>query len=503
MSTDSAARSLPVASVAARALLAGLVVAAVSSGRRGPNLALGAVLAISVLAFDRRHLLTLKNFFLAYALVVFLVGSAVLHLAPTSVLADLAWYLTAFLLGYAVGSLRVKDAAPDEPARDAAGGGGGTRRRRLSPVAVEGALVVLVALNLAYLAVQLFQYGIVGFYRGQALLEQFLTYGQASTGAGAQQIVRFLLKFSAIGLIVLYAQACFEAGNRVRYRYPLVLLLGFPILSLRRYDAVIGAVTLLALYGCERRVSASHRRAGEGVDRAGAGRTTRTSPIRLLALGGATTCAVLAAVAIGVLRQGFLPDASPARSGSLPVLTSEITPVTAYAEIRANIGILGHPNGRTILPPLLLKVVPRAWFPGKPQNSVAYYMSVVRPGEFAAGYAIPPTFFGEAYLSFGFGGALAACFLLGALTSRLDQAYKAPVLARLPAFLLVWANFLSISRDPLSESLAGVLLTLAVWLVGRHLFTLKRERPTTSRPLIPAGLLPDRISAVSTPEPTS
>jgi hypothetical protein len=93
-------------------------------------------------------------------------------------------------------------------------------------------------------------------------------------------------------------------------------------------------------------------------------------------------------------------------------------------------------------------------------------MSTLRGPEFDAGYALPPTFFGDAFLSFGFGGALAACFVLGLVAVRLDLAFKNGVLKSVPLFLIAFANFYSLLRDPLSESLAGILLTLLVWFVG-------------------------------------
>jgi hypothetical protein len=475
MTTTAGPDSRQLVSVAGRAFVAGALLAVMATGQRELDVALVAVVVIAALAFDGRHLLTLKNFFLAYSLLVFGVGAGVLHLAPDSVFADLAWYTVAFLVGYAIGSLLTGERRSGGPEPNGSGSSWTDGRGRVPPVAVEAALLVLIGLNLLFLAVQLFRYGIVGYYRGQALLDQFLTYGQASAGGGAEQIVRFLLRFSAVGLIVLYAQACFDARTRTRYRYPVALLVLFPILALRRYDAVVGALTALAVYGCERRVIARQgRQDDDRAKRVRARARTGLGLTRAAALGGAVVSAVLAALAIGLLRQGFHADttgASPAETGSLPILTSELSPVQAYGDIRANIGVLGHTRGRTIMLPLVLKMVPRAWYPNKPLNSGAYYMSTLRPAEFDAGFALPPTFFGDAYLSFGFGGALAACLLLGVVVARLDRAYKDTILRRLPLFLLVWANFFSIMRDPISESLAGVLLTLTVWLVARHLLS--------------------------------
>ncbi len=505
MTTGTTAGSPQVGSIAARAFVAGGLLTLLTARDLSPNVPLAGVVVLAALVLDRRHPLTLKNFFLAYSLLVFGVGGAVLDLAPDSVMADLFWYLVAFLAGYAVASLRMSHGTPAVaeagPRVDVAT----AARAKVPPAAVEAAMLVIVGLYLAFLAIQLFRYGIVGYYRGQPLFEQFLTYGQASVGGGAEQIVRFLLRFGAVGLTVLYTQACFETPARIRYRYPLALLVLFPILTLRRYDAVVGAVTALAIYGCERRVAARQRQVGdEGAERPTVPSRPASRLMRATALGAAAVSAVFAAFTIGLLRQGFhvaSTGGATADSGSLPILTSELSPVQAYGDIRANIGVLGHPRGRTIVLPLALKMVPRAWLPDKPLNSGAYYMSTVRPAEFEAGFALPPTFFGDAYLSFGLGGAMAACLLLGIAAARLDLAYKQTILPRLPLYLLIWANFFSIMRDPMSESLAGVLLTLAVWLLARRLLRTKVVSPD-AEPAggVPASPAPARISQRLRPE---
>ncbi len=179
--------------------------------------------------------------------------------------------------------------------------------------------------------------------------------------------------------------------------------------------------------------------------------------------------AVSSALFIADLRSRFTQTSAQPSLTTLASLTSELSPVVAYGDIKANIGVLGHPHGRTILLPAIFKVVPRAWYPGKPQNSGAYYMSIVRPAEFRAGYALPPTYFGDAYLSFGFGGAVVMSMALGAFAAKLDVGYKRSHLRRLPWFLLIFANFYGILRYPISESLAGVLLTVLVWVVADRL----------------------------------
>jgi hypothetical protein len=104
-------------------------------------------------------------------------------------------------------------------------------------------------------------------------------------------------------------------------------------------------------------------------------------------------------------------------------------------------------------------------------------MSIVRPAEFAAGFALPPTFFGDAYLSFGFGGAIVMVLALGVAAGRLDLGYKWADPNRVSWFLVAFANFYGVLRYPISESLAGILLVLAVWLIADRIFGVPENVP--------------------------
>lgn len=443
------------------------------------NLPLLLLVVVCVLAVDARNVFSLRNFFLAYTAVVFGVGGGVLHLTDQPIYGDIVGYVLVFLAGYAVASM---------PARTSRSVDQRTLRRSTAPAGkgplslfvLEHALVTLIALNLLFLAFQFLKYGVAGYYQGQGLLNEALTYGQASTSGGAEQIVRFALTDGGIGLVILYVRACFELSRPIRYRYPVALLVALPVLSLSRFDAVVGAMTMLAVYACDGRLTAigraprtssvptrpfSHPRP---VPAESAGRHLNRAALVILGL----VLAVAMSAFVASIRGGFVNKSGTVGTApdAVAMFTSELSPVQAYGDIRANIKILGHPYGSTIIWPLLLKVVPRAWYPDKPLNSGAYYMSVVRPAEWAAGYALPPTFFGDAYLSFGYVGALLCCLILGVVSARLDLAYKRRILSRLPMFLLVFANFYALLRDPLSESLAAIILTMLVYGVGNRMF---------------------------------
>ena len=443
------------------------------------NLYVVLLVVIGVFSIDIRNILSLKNFTVVYILLVFGVGGSVLHLGRPFIFGDIVAYLVAFLAAYALASLRSTKGDPVDgdarrPNRPAS-----RRRGTLSVKALSNSLAVLIVLNLMFLGLQVLRYGVIGYYQGQSLLNQALTYGAASTIGGAEQILRFGLKYSGIALVILYVRACFEADVKIRYKYPIVVLVALPIMFLSRFDAVVGAVTALAIFACDARTSARRRESADTSEphRSAAASAGPTITRGLLVV-GAMVLAVSTALFIADLRSRFGRNASqrPALT-TLASLSSELSPVEAYSDIKTNIGILGHPHGRTILLPAIFKVVPRAWYPDKPPNSGAYYMQVIRPAEFRAGFALPPTFFGDAYLSFGFGGAVAMSLALGALAARLDLGYKRANPRRLPWFLLVFANFYGILRYPISESLAGFLLTLVVWLIADWLF---RSRPATT-----------------------
>lgn len=444
------------------------------------------LLTIVAMAIDLRHPMSLKNFFLVYALLLFGVGTAAFHLPIVRVVADAVGFVIAFLAGYWLSTFpaaRIGSSTRRPPV------GRSKVRGQLRVAGVQRAMVTLLGLDFMLLLFEFSRFGVIGYYRGEQLVDQFLTYGKANAAGGAEQIIRFGLTYSAIALVVLYSQACLETAQTVRYRYAVGLLVVTPILFLHRFDAVIGAATCVAVYACERRANVlptTPVRSSVGAPvRVRAGRRGRARRlVVMLSIFGAFGAAVL----IGGLRGGALSSATqsaPSISTS-GLLTEEFTPVQAYAEIKANHAILKPQLGKTIFLPLLFKVIPRAWFPNKPLNSGAYYMSVVRPAEFKAGFALPPTFFGDAILSFGRWGGMLLCSVLGFITARIDIGYKAVRPSRIPLFLIFFANYYGVMRFPISESLAGILLTLAVWRIANRWYrspTMDREGDREDRPV--------------------
>jgi hypothetical protein len=433
-----------------------------------------------VAVLDIRNPLSLKNFTVSYLLLVFGVGVGVLHLTGSFVLRDIAAYFSVFLIGYLVSSGRVPVKHSAQSKNSVKRPSRASRKGPLQTASIERALFLIITLNLLFLLTQLATYGVVGYYQGQGLLNQALSFGKASTSSGVQQIVRFGLQDSGIALVILYVKACFDVGKKVKYKYPLLILVALPIFSLSRFDAVVGAVTAIAIFACDVRLRPRQEKSNLSNLRKNLNKLQRDLALkgagpkrtRGLLVAGGVVLAVTTALFIAGLRSGFTAPgtAQPRHSSTVSLLTSELSTAQAYGDIKANINVLGHPEGKTILLPLVFKVVPRSWYPNKPLNSGAYYMSIVRPAEYAAGYALPPTYFGDALLSFGFGGALALSLLLGALASRIDVAYKRVNRRWIPLFLLIFANYYAVLRDPISESLAGIILMALVWWIGNSIF---------------------------------
>jgi len=438
--------------LATRYLGACLIAAAFLVAGRGVNGFFVATTVLVWLTLDRANPFSLRNMFLGYMVIVFGFGVLLLDLPGNDIFPDVFWYTSLFLGGYYVRRPRAPRPARLSP-------------KRLLPSLIPQlhvALVLAAGMNLLLLGLDLLRYGIIGYYRGQALAAKFLTYGQASVGGGVNQILTFLVKFTTLALIVAYVQSCFESDRPLRYRYLVALLVVIPLLALQRADVATGALTLVAIARLERRV-----KGGPNTVPTLPSRRRTLLPLFLLALVLGT------GISLGRLRERSV---GVPQSSTSALLMSELTPAQAYSDIKLNITELGHPHGSTIIGPLLLKPIPRALYPNKPINSGAYYMQVVRPAEFAAGFALPTTFFGDMFLSFGYLAAVAAAAVLGWIAAYIDATDTHAQLLRIPVYLVAFMNAYSVLRSPISESLAGVVLSVVAYAVIRRAFRQARSR---------------------------
>lgn len=226
--------------------------------------------------------------------------------------------------------------------------------------------------------------------------------------------------------------------------YLVLLQVVLPLLSLSRSSFVLGMLLLL-------QTSSLYK--GRGA--------LRKSIISLLIM-------VVVAVGFGMLRQSDLQAGSSVHTNKvMNQIYGEFSTVVAYHDIKNNIDTLGYQHGKTILGPVIFKVVPRHWLPNKPLNSSGYMMQQLFPSEFSAGFSLAPSMFGDLYLNFGPWGTRGVIFVLGVYACRLDRLYinrtkhKQPLLIWLFAQVFVY-GFL---RNNLADTISTVLLTLFVYII--------------------------------------
>jgi hypothetical protein len=465
----------PATNFALRLIAAACVIAITFAGVIDALMAIA--LLVAVAAGDIDHPLSLKNFFLGYVLLIFCVGGISFAHGDITLSIDVLLYVSVFLVGYVLISRSpFATRVPND------GGSTGPDLR-----GAQWLLGSTLAGWIALLLGQLVAYGLSGFYSGQALADRITRYGHADFVTGLMSAFEQGLSIVTVATAVYYIDLCVKRRTRPNYWLLGLLFLVMPIFLLRRADNALGTLFLLVVQPVVAGLS-GYRYSVRGA-----------MPLIV----GSLLLSFASSVAIGSLREiatsppaptpapatAALATAEPATAGpataapstpapaSSPVVTlertdrlfrGELSPIVAYLDIRENPSDFGYRLGTTIIPPLVLKVVPRSWLPDKPISSSAFYMTQRDPGAFAAGYAIPVTVFGDALLNFGYGGALTAAMILGVLAGRLDRVLHGSSASNLPAFLIVYYNFYSLLRNDLANSLSVMLLTAGIFVLLRQ-----------------------------------
>jgi hypothetical protein len=456
--------SLPRAAIRIAALLG--VVAFAGTGMLDLVAALAAAAVIA--AFDLQNVLSTRNYFLAYVVILFGIGGRRFASGDVTMSIDLLVYVALFLAAY-WGSKRL-------PATWRLRGGF-PRPSSISLRFPTVLLMVLVAGWAALLAGQLGAYGLVGFYGGASLADRISSYGHADFIRGLITAAEQGLSILTVAGAAAYFEARVSTGARPNYLLLGAPLVAAPVLLLRRYDFAVGVLFLLIVQPVAARLTG-----------------TRYSVLASIPVIGASLALAFAvSIFVGSIRESALaappapiPVASPGETetsstpasdpGAMPLITeerttmlvsSELSPITAYRDIREHPNDFPYQFGKTILPPIVAKVVPRSWLPDKPAGSNAYYNVERTPQAFAAGYALPITVFGDLLLNFGYVGALLGALALGVLARKLDDTLAAGAVESTPLFLIVYYNFYSLLRNDLANSLPVILLTTAAFLVLR------------------------------------
>jgi hypothetical protein len=457
----------PAADAYARLLLMGFALAGLAAGapRLFDRFAVGTIILLC-LGLNFRSPLTLGNYYLIYATVLFWVGSRLFYPDSPNLNPDLLAYVGSFLVGYWLYRRRGVEAK-----------GHGRRREGVASIhlatqgraRIDGLVWVVIGLEAVRFTFLLRPYGVAGFYSGLGLVNRIQAYSQS--GSTTEIIVNIALTALTTAVAVLYYEVCLELGARPKYRRLFLMLVVLPALSLQREILVLNGVLFTAIYVCDKRrglVVPSRSKGG-----------SRAFVLSCLVL----VCAGLAAVWIGNVRAKQLNQHSSVRGsnqGTLqPVLRAEVTPLFFYAEVKANIGTLGYRRGYTIVAPLLTRLIPRSMWPTKPITSNEFYMRALHPSDLAAGYSLAPSIFGAGYLNFGMAGCAMLVALTGWGAAFFDRGYVDGLRSRIPQFLIVSAWSYSFLRDDIANSLASILLTFLVYRGLRNYFLGRASAPKT------------------------
>lgn len=397
-----------------------------------------ALLVIATVNLERP--LVLKNIFLAYAFLLFIVSGSHYFPDDPGLARDMFIYVVSFLAAYSFGfgkPQRVERIQADERVMDKA------------LVRIERLVWLFCVIQVVLLLLEIRQVGLRNFYGGAGMVLRIEAYGKRDVWFGLLTIVRFASSMGTYAVAILYVYVSYAAGRRPKLLLLALLLAGLPLLMLQRSAFATGVMFLLVAYSLGRAASAK-------------------SMQRMFV---AAVLVALVAIGLGVLRERRLMtglEGDTSWMAARGMLLGELSPVVAYQEIKINMDELDLQKGRTIVLPLLFKVIPRNWMPDKPMPSSGYYMYKLRPAEAQAGFFIAPSFFGDLYLNFGFIGVVAGCALIGWAWAKMDRVYLQGKVRGLWLFLLMFLYAYHVLRSNLADTLSFMLLTGFVYWLLHH-----------------------------------
>lgn len=397
------------------------------------------------------QIVRLRNWYVGYLALVFLVGGYLYLLDMRPLVFDTVIYVSVFLFGYRLWSKRAIPLSRESP--------------RASLHALTWVLVALVSVRLAVTAYQaLVIYGIRDYLTGAALVGQIKDYGRFSVANGWFVIVHYALTFSTVACCALYVRESLVEQRRPRFGLIAGVMVAVPILELQRSAIFFGVVFVAVAYIYTARVQ------GQDVTR------------RFIAAAVAAMLAIGAGLSLGLLRENALfhegLTAQSVGARVVALVRAEVSPVVVYSSFRTDTG-RAYPFqwGRTVVGPLVFKVVPRSWATNKPTNSAAFYMIHYDPKDFASGFVLSPTIWASLYLNFGYVGTILGSFLLGLLSARVDRIFTEKRTPELGWLLIVYYNYYLLLRQDIADMLAVFILTGAVYIaLGR----LIRKRPSVA-----------------------
>lgn len=411
---------------------------------------------LTIVALDFAHPLVLRNYFLVYTCLMF--GVARLFFIPQDNIYTIhgIFYSFAFYVGTLIRKYLFKGRIIYKKTILY-----NRINRRIS--AVWALLIIILILKTLVNIYTILNTGISSYFGGNSMVSTIENYGQQNVSGGFDIILSSFFSSSIIAVVAMYVGIHLKNGRKLNYIALSYALLFLPLLSLSRNAFAFGLITMLLIYTMAENTKG--RLSGK------------------LLLYGAITLIFLTfvGITIGRLRESQINISSNAEaSSSLMMVYGELSPIVAYETIKTNLdkGVLSHQYGKTIIPPIIFKVVPRSWYPDKPINSTAYYAQKTNSDAFENGFMIPSTFYGDLYLNFGLIITIFICIFFGYFVAVLDYAYMDNIKSVLFIYLIIHNNFYAFLRNNIPEGFMNIFLTFAIYFFYRLLIeSLTRKIP--------------------------
>jgi oligosaccharide repeat unit polymerase len=404
-------------------------------------------LLIVIFFWDFTYYLGIKNIFLGYTFLIFdFAGCSYFYPKSNELFIDMIIYLIAFKIG-SISYISKSKTSKTVKYKD-----GNSELNDAVLKRIEYSLLLPFVTRIALLFYNISKVGLVNFFAGQGLANKIESYGQENFQQGLDTIVTNLESSFTTALIVLYISTCLRMKKKVNYRFPVILMVFLPLISLQRSSVIFGLLFLLMTLYFE----------------------NKRGLILKIMIG--LFVSILVGTSIGALRDSSLSGSKSSNSSSDPweFIYGELSPITAYQEIKESVVKNGYQYGYTIVAPLITKPLPRNWFIDKPLNSSAYYMKTYRQAEFDAGFMLAPSIFGDMYLNFGYIGCVLMCIVLGYLFKIFDYTLFGNPLTLsssqvIPYLMIFYNSFYAFLRNNLADSIFTILLTIALHKVTKKL----------------------------------
>lgn len=389
--------------------------------------------ALLLISLDYKHLLCLKNYFLVYCFFILSIGGYIFF-PDEEYHFDYIIISLFFLLGYLV-SYNIKYTLGEQIKSDRSD-------------FYEYLLYIVFQLNLGLVFWNIYESGgIQSYLNGFSLTQKIEAYGTVSLSRGVKIVIEQFISITSSAILALYIKYCLLKG-KINKKLIFGLLVVIPLVSLSRAQMAFNLLGITLIYSLF-----NNRR----------GVFNKTQIFSLL---GIFLLIFVYGTIIGGLRDDKLSGISSSILSNDKVLVSlggELSPIIVYNDINKDIGIkLDVQNGKTIVLPLLFKIIPSAIYPNKPVNTITYYSKVYTPEAYDSGFMLATTIFSDLLINFDFWGMCLVVIVIGLYVGKMDKYYFNGNFNKVDNYIILHLNFYSLLRNNLSNSLSTFLFTLIV-----------------------------------------